>query len=136
MSKLPETNCFVCGERNERGMHVHFTYVPAHRQVLAETHVEALWQGFTGIVHGGILAGLLDDAMWHALWYETHVVTMTAEMHVRYHKPAKIGMPLTIVGAVTESGRRMAKAEARIEQEQVTVATAQGVFLPSKGLME
>jgi uncharacterized protein (TIGR00369 family) len=117
-------------------MHVHFTYVPENRHVRAETRVGEAWQGFKGIVHGGILAGLLDDAMWHALWHETHVMTMTADLRVRYHKPARIGIPLTIVGTLREANRRMAKAEARIEQQNITVATSEAVFLPARELHE
>lgn len=127
-----ESNCFVCGEGNEKGMHVHFSYVAEHCRVFAETTVDEAWQGFSGIVHGGILAALLDDAMWHALWYEIRVMTMTAEIHVRYHKPARIGLPLTVMGSATETRRRLARAEARIEQQNAVVATAQAVFLPTK----
>lgn len=133
-NEWPDNPCFVCGNQNPYGMHVHFAYQAERHQVSAEVTLSDKWQGFQGIVHGGILAGLMDDAMWHVLWQETHLVTMTADLRVRYHKPVKIHIPVRITGTMVEADRRLIKASARVEQHDQVVAVSEGVFLRVKTL--
>ncbi|WP_028962955.1 PaaI family thioesterase [Sulfobacillus thermosulfidooxidans] len=136
MDEWQNNPCFICGNQNDQGMHVHFTYLPQEHLVQAEVVVTESWQGFKGIVHGGIIAGLLDDAMWHILWNETHVVSMTADLRVRYRKPLYINTPLLVIGKLVESTRRLMRAQAFIEQNQEVMASSEGIFLPAKGLHE
>ncbi|POB11022.1 MAG: PaaI family thioesterase [Sulfobacillus thermosulfidooxidans] len=91
-----------------------------------------MWQGFEGVVHGGIIAGLLDDAMWHALYHEHDLVTMTAQLTVRYRRPVPIDTLLNIYGTVTQFNRRIVHTKAWIESFGETLVTAEGVFMPPK----
>jgi len=73
--------------------------------VPSELHV-----GFTGVVHGGILAALLDDAL-AAIGYYQGAETVTARLAVRYRLAARPGQRLVVVAE--ETGRRGAMRQGR-----------------------
>jgi hypothetical protein len=62
MRELPHTkSCFVCGEANPAGLRQRFE--TDGRVVRARFTPRPEHAGFTGVVHGGILATLLDEIM-------------------------------------------------------------------------
>ncbi len=120
--------CFVCGS-DVPGLHMAFS--GDAQEVRAEAVIEPPYQGFRGVVHGGVLAGIVDDAMWHAIHQQHGDFPVTAELTIRYHKPARIAEPLTVVGRLVSYRRRLMVAEAVIENHQgETVVSAEGRFMP------
>jgi uncharacterized protein (TIGR00369 family) len=125
-----DRHCFVCGPDNPGGLHATlergegtasctFTPRPEH-------------QGYAGISHGGILAALLDEVMVYAA-VSLGALTSTAEMTVRFHKPAPTGEPLQLTGEVTRHQRRLVecRAEART-QDGTLVASATGKLMQDR----
>ena len=102
-----------------------------------EAHIELpvtakLGQG-AGVVAGGILATLADEAMAHACMsiLQEGQGTLTAEMNIRYLRPAdpKKSGCLAATGKVVKPGRNFFVAEASIVNEQgKLLATAGGTF--------
>lgn len=120
--------CFVCGET---GPGLHLKFEGDASGVWATTAVFAPYQGFEGIVHGGILAGMVDDAMWHVIHQQDDAFPVTAELTVRYHLPAKIGETLTLRGEIVSYRRRLMVARATIHNAQeALVVSAEGRFMP------
>lgn len=120
--------CFVCGPDNPAGLHVRFQQVDpatwATQWVPGTRH-----QGYAGIVHGGILSTLLDEAMAQCLWQAGHKV-LTADMKVRFLHPVPVGLPLQVIGS--QSGRRghLHFTKARIVSHDGTnFAEAEGRFI-------
>ncbi len=70
-------------------------------------------QGWRDIVHGGILATLLDEAMTRLACIVCGGA-VTAEMTVRFVAPAKIGERLTIRGEITKEARKLVEMKASI----------------------
>jgi uncharacterized protein (TIGR00369 family) len=68
-------------------------------------------QGYDGLVHGGIIAAVLDDSMAHALM-AIGLMPVTAEMKVRFKKPINVGEEILFEGKVIRSGRRIVEASA------------------------
>lgn len=67
-----------------------------------------------GIVHGGVLSSLLDNAMGVAVMLERpHESTVTSNLNVHFVAPAKEGK-LTVTAAIIHAARRSLTAEARI----------------------
>ncbi len=95
------SRCFVCGSANPIGLRVRFARAGA--RVVGEFTPGDLHVGFAGVVHGGILAAVLDDAM-AALGYTEGDPTVTARLQVRYRRPARPGQPLRV--EAEETGRR------------------------------
>ncbi len=70
-------------------------------------------QGWSGIVHGGIISCLLDEAMGYATYFEG-IVCLTAKMQIRIRRPALIGEPLIITSSITRRTKRLVETRAAI----------------------
>jgi acyl-coenzyme A thioesterase PaaI-like protein len=67
--------------------------------VVSDITVPDRYQGYPGIVHGGIIASMLDEVSSRAAMQgDTARLMMTARMEVRFRKPIPIGQPLHLVG--------------------------------------
>jgi acyl-coenzyme A thioesterase PaaI-like protein len=67
-------------------------------------------QGYDGIVHGGILASVLDDAMANCLWLQG-IVAVTAKMSLRYREPVPVGSRLLVYGRLLQEREKTATAK-------------------------
>ena len=125
-------NCFVCGKNNPNGLHLSFE-VNKEKQTLKTTFVASpTYQGWDGIVHGGILSTLLDEAMAN-LVYELGYQAVTASIEIRFKKPAPILEPLLLYGEVTEVSKRLIRAKAHIAQEDGAIlATGTSTFMKQR----
>jgi len=120
--------CFVCGKKNPSGLQVDFV-INAEERSLHATYTPAhVFQGFEGIVHGGVLSTLLDEAM-AKLAFSLGYQVMTAEMTVKFKTPARTGEEISIFGKLTQENKRLILAEAKIMRGLVVIAEATGKLL-------
>jgi uncharacterized protein (TIGR00369 family) len=126
-------NCFVCGENNPNGLRLSFE-IDKEKQTLKTTFVASpTFQGWDGIVHGGILSTLLDEAM-AKLVYELGFQAVTASIEIKFKKPAPILEPLLVFGEVTEVSKRLIRAKAHIAKEDGTIlAVGISTFMKQRG---
>ncbi len=85
-----------------------------------------------GILHGGVVATLLDTAMGRAVSTVCHEdqSAVTAQLNVNFLRPSWSGETLTITGEVQHSGRQTAVARGEIRTAAgVLVATGSGTFM-------
>ena len=112
--------CFVCGENNPGGLRLSFE-IDQEKKTLKTTFVaSSVYQGYDGIVHGGIISTLLDEAM-AKLVYELGYQAVTATLEVKFKKPAPILEPLSVHGELTEVGKRLIKARSFLAKEDQTI---------------
>jgi acyl-coenzyme A thioesterase PaaI-like protein len=118
LSKQPNSRfCFACGLENEHGLQMKF-YELGPGEVKATYLVSDSFQGYPGIVHGGVLASMLDEvASRAAMTGEPTRFRFTAKLEIRYRKPAPIGEILHLHGWIVEDkgSRAIAKADIRLE---------------------
>jgi uncharacterized protein (TIGR00369 family) len=113
-------NCFVCGENNLGGLRLRFE-IDKERQTLQTVFVASpVFQGWDGVVHGGIICTLLDEAM-AKLVYELGYQAVTASLEVKFKRPAPILEPLLVYGEISEVSKRLVKAKARVVKEDGTI---------------
>ncbi|HYA90571.1 MAG TPA: PaaI family thioesterase [Thermodesulfobacteriota bacterium] len=113
-------NCFVCGMNNPNGLRLSFE-IDEERQTLKSTFIASpTFQGWDGIVHGGIVSTLLDEAM-AKLIYELGYQAVTVSLEIRFKKPAPIFEPLSIYGEITEVSKRLIRAKAHIANKDGTI---------------
>jgi uncharacterized protein (TIGR00369 family) len=122
-------NCFVCGEKNSGGLRLNFE-LDKEKKTLQTIFVPSpTYQGWDGIVHGGIISTLLDEVM-AKLVYELGYQAVTASLEVRFKKPALILEPLRVCGEIMDVSKRLIKAKAHIVKEDGTfLATGTSTFL-------
>ena len=113
-------NCFVCGEKNPGGLRLRFE-IDREKQTLKTTFTaNPIFQGYDGIVHGGIVSTLLDEAM-AKLAYELGYQAITASLEVRFKRPAPILEPLFVYGEITGVNKRLVKARGSITKKDGTL---------------
>ena len=120
--------CYVCGKKNPAGLGVDFEIDKTARTIRASFIPAAMHQGYEGIVHGGILSSLLDEAM-AKLAFTAGLPAVTAEITVKFKAPAAPGQELLVTGRLTQETRRLILAEAKIERGPVVIAEAKGKLL-------
>ncbi|HVM62329.1 MAG TPA: hotdog domain-containing protein [Verrucomicrobiae bacterium] len=122
MSKmeLPYTRgCFVCGAQNQHGLRLRF------RRVGNEVHADFTPQpqhaGFRGIVHGGILSTVLDEAMFWAAATTKKGFCLAAELNVRFITKVSVGQRLLCVARLKTDRGRLWESEGELRDEQGNV---------------
>jgi uncharacterized protein (TIGR00369 family) len=120
--------CYVCGKKNPIGLSVDFEINKGARTVRAKFIPSANHQGYEGIVHGGILSSVLDEAM-AKLAYSLGIPAVTAEITIKFTSPAAPGDELLVSGRLTDEGKRLILAEAAISRGPVVIAEAKGKLL-------
>lgn len=130
-SPQPNSNhCFVCGLSNPFGLHLRF-FDTEPGVVTSDVTLPEQYQGYPGMVHGGIIAAMLDEAAGRSHMVGAQPRFMyTARLEVRYRKNVPLNQPLLLVGRVGESKRRTATATSAIyDQEQNLLAEADAVLV-------
>jgi len=120
-------NCFVSRAAAELGLDVRFAAC-GDETVEAAISAPASWEGFPGLVHGGIIAALLDSAMVNAL-FARGTVALTAELNVRYWQPLPVGQPAVVYGQVVRCEPPLYLGEARIVSANKLIASCKGKFM-------
>jgi uncharacterized protein (TIGR00369 family) len=122
-----DAHCFVCGKANIYGLQL--VWKTVQNMTTAEFYPSKAHQGWQGIVHGGILATILDEAMTRLAW-QIHGGSVTAEITVRYFNSARIGEKLAVRGEIGAANKRLIPAKAEIRNGGGRlIATATGKIL-------
>lgn len=125
MRKQPSSRmCFLCGRQNPVGLKLEFYEDAEARQVRAEFTVPDEYQGYPGVVHGGIVAAVLDETSGRAvmLGSSDDNLMATLRLTIRYRRPTPTKTPLIAVGWVERTsgiGARVA-GEIRLPDGAVT----------------
>ena len=77
--------------------------------------VKDQYQGYPGVVHGGIIAAMMDEVMGRVFMGGGKTRFMvTAELKIRYRKPVPVGKPLTLRGRAISDNGKIGRAEGEI----------------------
>ncbi len=124
--------CFVCGQRNPYGLHLVFQL--DQDTIVADFQPREEHQGFPGVIHGGIVAAVLDEALGRTSLLGNYPEwTMTGRLEVRYRRYVPYGPLLRVRARLDAERRRVLQATGALtlaDDESVILAEAHGVFLP------
>jgi uncharacterized protein (TIGR00369 family) len=120
--------CFVCGKRNLDGLQLAFEPV-GDDGIRTEFTPQKRFQGWKDIVHGGIIATILDEVMVNAA-YLRKIMAVSVKFQVTLRKPATVGERLIFRGKILKQGAKTLDVKAWAEQENGTiVAEATGLLM-------
>jgi uncharacterized protein (TIGR00369 family) len=130
----PNNRCFACGPANPHGLHLRFERTE-NGGVKAAFAPREWHQGWEGVVHGGVLATLLDEAMAYVVFF-SGFVGLTARMEVRYRAPVRGGDVLTVEAEQVKDSRRIVDVVGRVRNGNQVVVEANGRFMKLRPLEE
>ncbi|MGA3029516.1 MAG: PaaI family thioesterase [Candidatus Limnocylindrales bacterium] len=121
-------NCFACGELNDAGLHLKLKLEPG--RCTTELAMPRRFEGWEGIIHGGILCAILDEVMaWALVAQDSWGVT--ARISVDFRRPVTVGQSIRAEGWITSEKRRIQVTAGRIVDAEtgVELAVAEGTYV-------
>jgi len=123
--------CYVCGKDNPAGLQALFEIDKNARTITGRFTPRREHEGWQGIVHGGIVATLLDEAMVK-LAAHLGIPAVSAEITVKFKAPAASGEELVVTGKIVKEANRLIEAEATVMRGPVVIGEATGKLLKVK----
>jgi acyl-coenzyme A thioesterase PaaI-like protein len=124
--------CFGCGDLNPIGLHLRFAATTSG--VAARFTPTREHQGYDLMVHGGIIASVLDEAMAWATG-RSGIWAVTGEISVRFRSPLHVGEETEVIAEVTGSRGRLVSTSAELRRlpSGKVVASATAKMLRATG---
>jgi acyl-coenzyme A thioesterase PaaI-like protein len=125
--------CFGCGQDNDEGLKMRFE--PTAGGSVCEFTLPDRYQSWQGVVHGGMIALMLDEAVGWAGWHAGHP-GLTGKLEVRYRQPLRVGERVRVVGRVDRVRRSLVYATATVDRAadggRIADATATLMAVPTE----
>jgi len=122
--------CFVCGEKNPFGLQLNPVGDRGKGTILWTPRKRH--QGYTGVVHGGLISTLLDEAMAYA-GMSVAGFCATAGISVRFMKPVYTGKMVRIEAELVEQRGKILKLRASVFQDGEEKAKGEATFVAVPG---
>jgi acyl-coenzyme A thioesterase PaaI-like protein len=117
--------CFGCGDENAAGLRLHFS--AEEDGVVSRVLLGPEFESHPGIVHGGIVATVLDEVMGQAARLGRERPVLTIGLKIRYIEPMRSGRAYTARGlTLSDDGGHM-KLRGELWDEEL-IAVAEGTF--------
>ena len=115
--------CFVCGRDNDFGLKMKWYNDFEKGQIEGKITIPEKFNGYPGVVHGGILAAILDETSVRAIMIDKKqdALFVTLKLNITYRKFTPTDTPLTAVGWLNSTGSRSMKVAAEIRLPDGTV---------------
>jgi len=120
-------DCWVCAGRNGDALALSFRLL-AGQAVEASFRCDERLQGYSGWLHGGTIAAILDGAMTNCLFAAGHAA-VTAELKVRFRHPVPVGADATVRAQCTRRLGPLFIVRAEIRHQGRIMATGEGKFI-------
>ena len=125
--------CIGCGPHATVGLHMHFEATD-DGGVESRITVGPAFQGWRDVVHGGVVALLLDEAMAYAA-AARGIVGVTGDLKMRFRKSVPVGVPLRVRAKVAWQRRNVLGIEARVcDESGQLLASGEGSFVARRTL--
>lgn len=106
---------FFCGTERPDGLGLTMTY--ENHSVLCDLFVDTRFEGYTDVLHGGMVFGIMDVMIWYAIFMETKKICMTRKTETEFLKPVMCDTHYTAKARFLYIDERDVYAEAWIENE-------------------
>ena len=118
--------CVVCSFGNGNGLHLEFD-IANDGSVTATLQCDEAFEGYPGILHGGVISSILDGAMGNCM-FARGMATVTVEMTTKFRHPIITGREAMVSARITRASHPLYLLEAEIIQEGKVKATAKGKY--------
>jgi len=118
--------CFVCGSNHEKGLKLKFNL--KNNVLSGEFRMPKDYQGYDNILHGGIIAAILDSSMVNLFYLRDGLELKTVKLSIRYKKQIPTEKTFTITAIAGETIRQFSTAKSQIKIDNMVYAEAKGYF--------
>ncbi len=116
--------CFICGRENPFGLKMRWLNDRRANEVRGQVVIPEHFNGYPGVVHGGILTAILDEAMARSVLIDGGFddLLVTAKLEMVFRRPTPTATPVTAVARLVKrvGNRAIAEAELRLADGTVT----------------
>ncbi len=109
-----ESNCFVCEQRNERGLRIPFFHDTDRGIVTAELNLSGDFSGAPTMLHGGVILAVLDEAMAWACIAVGRQWAVTRETSTRFERAVRVDKPYRVEARIVEQTDAEIRATAEV----------------------
>jgi uncharacterized protein (TIGR00369 family) len=120
-------NCFACGSNNGGGLRLSFQE-KEDDSVVGYFIADPKFEGYSGIVHGGIIATLLDSAMTHCL-LKKGISAFTGRLSIRYSCPIRVGTVVKLEARIIKRSHKIFFLEGKASVEGGKMAWAEARYM-------
>lgn len=132
--KLPSyKSCFGCGQENPIGLKLERFWDKENHTVFSEFKLDKVYEGFEDVIHGGIIATIVDELIWWVIAVEKRKCTVTVELNIKFRKPLNPNREYQGEAKIlSEKGRRFTASCLIKDKEGNVLAEGSGVFFALK----
>jgi len=123
-------NCFACGSNNGIGLGLKF-YKHEDGTVFGNFFADPKYEGYSEIIHGGIVATLLDSAMTHCLLMKD-IPALTGRLSIKYSTPIRTGTVVKLEARIVDQFHEMFILEGKALVDGKRVASAEAKYRSMK----
>ena len=123
-------NCFGCGSNDGVGLSLKF-YKYEDGAVFGNFFADPKYEGYSGIIHGGIIATLLDSAMTHCLLMKG-VPALTGRLSIKYSTLIRTGTVVKLEARIVDQFHEMFILEGKALVDGKRVASAEAKYRSMK----
>lgn len=127
-------HCIACSLTSRNGLHLKFD-VADDKSVKADFQYNKVFEGYPGILHGGIISSILDSAMCNCM-FARGKAAVTAEMTIKFLHPVATCRKATVMARIVQFSHSLYLLEAEILQNGEVKATTKGKFYDQSDLVD
>ncbi|MDD4995758.1 MAG: hypothetical protein PHW53_04840 [Patescibacteria group bacterium] len=121
-------NCFACGIKSKYGLRLRFTLLD-NEIITGKAKLTKHFQGYDGILQGGIISAILDSCMIHLFKMKYNLELKTAKLKICFRRPILINKDILVKGSdIKMREGHFYKANAKILIDELVYAEAEGYF--------
>ena len=119
-------NCFACSRYTKSRLKLR--YIFRQNTLTGKFKISNNYQGYDNIVHGGIIATILDSSMVHLFYKRDGLKLKTAKLNIYFRKQIPINKSFIIKAIADDTARHFYKAKSQIRIKDTVFAEAEGYF--------
>jgi len=126
MRKDIHPNCVVCSTDNPRGLKLKFAGGNSG-SVVASFNFGDCFEGYPGMVHGGVISSVMDGAMAHCMFSNGNTA-VTVELSMKFRHPLLTHSEASVEAKIVRTAHPLYLLEAKIRQDGIVKVISKGKF--------
>jgi uncharacterized protein (TIGR00369 family) len=132
--------CFLCGLENDASLKMTWYEDREKQQIRSTVTVPDHFNGYPGVVHGGIVSAILDETAGRSVMLKSgeDALMVALKLEVTFRRPTPTNTPLTVIGWVIKqsASRAQVAGEIRLPDGTLTAECKAIVVPPPKAILD